>query len=167
MTKERMSGILLRVVMVPVLLLLICFALANISLFSKHANQTKEITSWVPIITNDYTIEWKANRADIIAVFSYEYEGEMYTVEGFSPFPELTEEAGENTELVQRILSKDHDPIVIYVNPDNPEMASMATGWARPGYSDDVSGGVVLSLALLGLYFALRREPRVQDLIPE
>jgi len=164
--EDELQGRLLRGGMAGMLMLLIFLLVNSMASLLTHAFQTEEISNWDPIVTNDYTVDWKANRSEIKAVFSYEYGGRLYEVRGFSPFGELNKAAGENPELIQRLLSKDHLPITVYVNPENPEIASMASGWSRSGYANDLSGLILFTLALIGLYFCLQPKLRVRNLIP-
>jgi len=150
------------------LLMVLIFLLANsFSSLYAHIFDTEEISNWEAVVTDDYTVDWRASRSEIIAVFSYEYGGNQYNARSFSPFGELNEAAGEDRELVQRLLSRDHYPITVYLNPENPEMASMASGWSRAGYFNDLSGVVLIVFSLVGIYFCLRPVRRLQDLISE
>lgn len=164
--EEASKRQLVQTVLSGILILIISFSAASLTALLTHAFQTEEISNWEPVVTEDYTVDWRASHSKIIAVFSYEYGGERYEAESFSPFEELNEAAGEDRELVQRMLSKDHPPITVYVNPENPEMASIASGWSRSGYSNDLNGVVLLTLSFIGLYFCLRPGRRVRDLIP-
>lgn len=163
MNVEKTGRLILLAVMVPFLLGLVWWGTLSLR---DHWNMVNDngANNCVVVMTSDY--EAKVGYMPATLRVAYEYEGDSY--QDVKVLPNSTKPIFEGFDVDAMKGPNGRKPIKVFVNKSNPREYSLLSPTTSIGREDHLTAGaVVLSLALSGLYFCLRREPRLQDLIPE
>ncbi|MEM9929294.1 MAG: hypothetical protein AAF840_05720 [Bacteroidota bacterium] len=165
MTNDRLFGLFLRVITVPLILIIV--GIGGLALFSFCEREliAKEMYQWEPVLATDYQFSGTAAEGDLVFTYTYTYEGVDYQRETISPFKVLNLRARQSETFRKWALREDHPLLTVYVDASSPERSSIVRGWPQDDRIQSlVTGGGLFTVGLALLYFSLRRVPRVEKL---
>lgn len=163
MNREKISRIFLLGLVIPSQIALVIWG--GLSL-RDHWEMTRDNGAYEydVVMTSDYELSFDER----VTTFSIIYKYGRYDFQDVRVLTNLAEPIFEGFDVDAVKNQNGRKPMKVYVNKKIPKRYSLFSPSTSINHEDHlVIGAGVLSIALIGLYFCLRREPRVQDLIPK
>lgn len=164
MTNERLGGIAVRFVLVP---LLIGFTwLGGLFVYkfleTVHIRQTLESYESMMASTYEYN---EIRMGQPMVEYSYDINGKSYKGYTLCHFERAHKAALANQKVREKISRSNLEPPLVYFNPERPAESSLLRTWpAKDSLNGLGVGGAMVTLGLGLLYLTLRRTRRVEEL---
>ncbi len=168
MTNDRLFGLFLRTLAVPLLLLIVGVGGYILYSFWQKEAIAKELYRWEPVLAEGYTVTEVNDKGEFALHYTYRYGGSKYGSGSLSPYDELNDEAWNDEKFLEWLSREDHPPLTIYVDPADPARSSAVRGWAQGDRAETLfAGSGILTVGLVLLYFSLRKVPEVGELFKD
>jgi len=164
MTNERMSGIAVRFLLVPLLVGFTWLGGFFVYKFLETAHIRQTLESYQP--TTASAFDYKESKlGELMVDYSYQVNGETYRASGLSHFERAHKAALANQMVRQTIRQANQELPLVYFNPEQPAESSLLRTWPTNDSLNGLGvGGAMVTLGLGLLYLMLRRTRRVEEL---
>lgn len=165
MTNERLGGIAVRFLLIPLLVGFTWLGGFFVYKFLETEHIRTTLESYQSTPASAFAFQETA-KGQFTVEYSYQVNGTTYRGNALSHFGRANRAALANQEVRQKIRQAKQQSPLVYFNPGQPAESSLLRTW--PATDDSLNGlgigGAMVTLGLGLLYLSLRRTRRVEEL---